>query len=163
MRGRRTGTLLFTGSVAPHCAILGASCYIGSKGLLDAIIPNLALEVAPFGLRTCNLVFGFFRTEIMNESNASHSTPNPVPELAELHKTVDDAFTAGSGGWPGDPKKACELVVEAVRGEGRCAGKELPLRLPVGADAPGIIRHDCTQRMKTCDEWEGVMTATEFD
>ena len=163
MRKRRAGTLLFTGSIAPHVAIPGSTCYIGSKGLLDAAVPNLALEVAPFGLRTCILTFGFCRTEIMSESNSTHAVTNPIPELAELHQIVEDSFKAGTEGWPGDPKKGCELVVEAVRGEGRCAGKELPLRLPIGSDAPGIIRNDCVQRMKICDEWEEIITSTDYD
>ncbi|KAJ5107003.1 hypothetical protein N7456_003678 [Penicillium angulare] len=163
MRARRSGTLLFTGSISHHLAITGSSCYIGSKGLLDAIIPTLALEVAPFDLRVCNLSFGFFRTELMSENNATHATAKQIPELAELHKVVEDSLEVGAVDWPGDPRKGCELVVEAVRGEGRCAGKELPLRLPIGSDAPSIIRNNCSERMKICDEWEGITTLTNRD
>ncbi|KAJ5279396.1 hypothetical protein N7478_004768 [Penicillium angulare] len=96
---------------AKHVAVTGSSSYIGSKGLLDAIVPTLALEVAPFDLRVCNLSFGFFRTELMSENNATHAATKQIPELAELHKVIDDSLEAGA---VVDPKKGCELVAEAL-------------------------------------------------
>lgn len=162
MRSRKSGTLLFFGSVGLHLGITGASSYIGSKGLLDAILPSMALEVAPFGIRICNLLFSFFKTDVMSPHNATHAA-TAIPELAELHSVVEKAFEDGSHGWPNDPEKGVALVVDAVRGEGKCAGKELPLRLPIGAEAPAIIRSDCQQRMKVCDEWEEIITDTVLD
>lgn len=163
MRARKTGTLLFTGSVSVYYATPGASYYIGSKGLLEGIVPNLATEVAPFGLRTSLLTFGHFRTNLTAPGNMQYRAPNPVPEYAELNRSIAEQRAAGSKSWPGDPGKACELVVEAVRGEGRCAGMELPLRLPVGSDTFGIMRGDLAERVRVCDEWEGVMSETDCE
>lgn len=163
MRARKTGTLLFTGSVSVYYATPGASNYIGAKSLLEGIVPNLAVEVAPFGIRTSLLTFGHFRTDLTAEGNMQYRPPNPVPEYAELNRLLAEQSAAGSKSWPRDPGRACELVVEAVRGEGRCVGMELPLRLPVGSDTFGIMRGNLRERLKICDEWEGIMSDTNYE
>ncbi|KAJ6024243.1 hypothetical protein N7540_005040 [Penicillium herquei] len=159
----KTGTLLFVGSVGIYYGAPGANCYTGGKGLLEGIVPNLAVEVASFGIRTSILVFGHFRTELMSPENTKFRAPNLQPEYDELNRLIKAGLGAQNGTQPGNPTKACELVVEAVRGEGRCAGKELPLRLPVGADAFGFIRDNCAERLKLCDEWDGITSQTAFD
>ncbi|KAJ5712681.1 hypothetical protein N7493_009149 [Penicillium malachiteum] len=163
MRAAKTGTLLFVGSVGIYYGAPGANCYTGGKGLIEGIVPNLAVEVASFGIRTSILVFGHFRTELMSPENTKFRAPNLQPEYDELNKLIKAGLGAQNGTQPGNPTKACELVVEAVRGEGRCQGKELPLRLPVGADAFGFIRDNCSERLKLCDEWDGITSQTNFD
>ncbi|KAI9929302.1 hypothetical protein ASPWEDRAFT_538219 [Aspergillus wentii DTO 134E9] len=163
MRARQTGTLLFVGSIGPYFGAHGASSYVGSKGLLEGIVPNLALEVAPFGLRTSILTFGHFRTAVMAPGVIQYRAPRQLPEYAEMNKLISGGCAATNGNQPGDPRKGCELVVDAVRGEGRCAGKELPLRLPIGADALQCIRQSCEERMQICDEWDGIASQTDFD
>ncbi|RAH66280.1 NAD(P)-binding protein [Aspergillus aculeatinus CBS 121060] len=60
MRARKTGTVLFTSSVGVYYGAPGASCYTGAKGLLETVVPNLALELAPFGLRTALLTYSYW-------------------------------------------------------------------------------------------------------
>lgn len=163
MRARGSGTLLFSGSLGVYHGAPGASPYIASKGLLDALVPNLALEIAAFGLRTSILVFGNFRTDIMAPGNIQHRAQNAVPEYAELNRLVREGCAAVNGNQPGDPTKACKLIVEAVRGEGRCAGKQIPLRLPIGSDAFQCLRDNAAEKTRVCDEWEGITSETNVD
>jgi NAD(P)-dependent dehydrogenase (short-subunit alcohol dehydrogenase family) len=163
MRERKTGTILFVGSVGIYYAVPGANCYTGSKGLLEGLVPNLALEIAPFGIRTSILTFGNFRTELMAEGNIKYRAPNPLPVYDELNKIIQAGCAAQNQSQPGDPKKACEVVIEAVKGEGRCANKELPLRLPVGADAFDIIKSSCQERISLCKEWDGITSQTNVE
>lgn len=160
MRERKTGTLLFVGSVSVHYIMPGATSYIGSKSLLEGLVPSLAAELAPFNLRTSLLTFGHFSTDLVSPGHVQFRVPNPIPEYADLNKQLAEASAAGSKDWPGHPGKACELVVEAVRGEGRCEGKELPVRLPIGADTFDIMKGDLNARLKICDEWQEVMSQT---
>ncbi|CAI7589941.1 unnamed protein product [Penicillium glandicola] len=162
MRARGTGTLLFASSIGGYVAAPGAGSYNGSKGLLECIVPILALETASFGIRTSLLTFGHFRTEVFAPGNIKFRAPNLLPVYEELNKLIEGGCAATNGSQLGDPKKACELVVEAVRGEGRCAGKELPLRLPIGADAFREIRANCVEKMRLCDEWDGITSETDF-
>ncbi|KAJ5536591.1 hypothetical protein N7513_009777 [Penicillium frequentans] len=162
MRARKTGTLLFEGAASLYTAIPGASSYAGSKGLLEGIVQKMASEIEPFGIRTSLLIFGHFRTGIFSPENLKYSMPNQLPDYMELEGLIGDICNGSHGTQAGDPERACELVVEAVRGEGRCAGMKLPLKLPIGPDAFQVIREDCLARLKVCDEWEGITTETNL-
>ncbi|OQE47255.1 hypothetical protein PENCOP_c001G08364 [Penicillium coprophilum] len=162
MRERRSGTILFMSSVGAYYGAPGASAYAGSKGLLEGLVPNLSLEIEPFGLRTCMITPGYFRTSAMTPGNILYRAPNPLPEYVEMNSQIKAGCNAADGNQPGDPLKAATLIVDAVRGQGRCAGKELPSRLPLGADAIKAIRDDCQAKVKVCDEWEDFASATNF-
>ncbi|KAJ5700318.1 hypothetical protein N7536_003331 [Penicillium majusculum] len=162
MRDRRTGTILFMSSVGAYYGAPGASAYSGSKGLLEGIVPNLSLEIEPFGLRTCMVTPGYFRTSVMTPGNIQYRAPNPLPEYAETNLLIKAGCDAADGNQPGDPLKAGALIVEAVRGEGRCTGKELPFRLPLGPDAITAIRENSQAKLRICDEWEDFASATNF-
>lgn len=162
MRARKTGTLIFEGAASLYTDLPGASSYAGSKGLLEGIVQKMAGEIEPFGLRTSILIFGHFRTEIFSPENLKYSMPNQLPDYTELEDIIGDICNASHGTQAGDPDRACELVLEAVRGEGRCVGMQLPLRLPIGPDAFEVMREDCLARLKVCEEWEGITTETNI-
>ncbi|KAF7529345.1 hypothetical protein PCG10_008055 [Penicillium crustosum] len=162
MRERRTGTILFMSSVGAYYGAPGASAYAGSKGLLEGLVPNLSLEIEPFGLRTCMVTPGYFRTSVMTPGNILYRAPNPLPEYVETNLLVKAGCDAADGNQPGDPLKAGALIVDAVRGEGQCTGKELPFRLPLGPDAISAIRENSQAKLKICDEWEDLASATNF-
>ncbi|KAJ5784176.1 uncharacterized protein N7503_009388 [Penicillium pulvis] len=162
MRAAKSGTIIFVGSVGIYYGAPGANCYTGAKGLIEGMVPNLATEIALFGIRTSILVTGHFRTKLMDPANMRFRAPNPQSEYNEINKLINAGLAAQNGTQPGDPRKACELVVEAVRGEGRCAGKELPLRLPLGSDAFKYIRENCAERLQLCDTWDGIMSQTDY-
>ena len=162
MRTRRSGTLLYVGSVGVYYDSPTAAPYVGSKALLEGLVTNLATEVAPFGLRTSILTFGHFRTEVLHPSNIKLRAPNKVSDYAEINDQVKKQLAKNHGAWPGDVKKACDLIVDAVRGEGSCANKELPLRLPIGSDTFGLMRNDLLRRLQVCDEWEAIMSKTNL-
>lgn len=138
---------------------MGAS-YVGSKGLLETLVPSLAAEVAPFNLRACLVTPGYFRTTVFAPGNMHHRAPRRIAEYEEMRTRVTADGRAMDGNQPGDPAKGAELIVDAVRGERGCVGRTLPLRLPVGDDAFGFVRENCEERLRICDEWEGVMSAT---
>ncbi|KAJ5522067.1 hypothetical protein N7527_006182 [Penicillium freii] len=162
MRDRRTGTILFMSSVGAYYGAPGASAYAGSKGLLEGLVPNLSLEIEQFGLRTCMVTPGYFRTSVMTSGNILYRAPNPLSEYVETNLLVKAGCDAADGNQPGDPLKAGALIVEAVRGEGRCTGKELPFRLPLGPDAISAIRGNSQAKLRICDEWEDFASATNF-
>jgi hypothetical protein len=64
---------------------------------------------------------------------------------------------------PGDPKKAVEVMLDVVKGEGVAASKALPERLPLGADALGKIRKKCVDTLAICNEWEDVICNTDIN
>ncbi|KAJ5573871.1 uncharacterized protein N7459_008298 [Penicillium hispanicum] len=144
MRARRTGTILF----------IGSGSYSGTKGLIEALVPSLALEVAPFGIRTWILVFCFFRMAVFTPDHMFCRAPNPLPEYAEINALIRGYDASVSGTEPRDPKKGCELVVEAVRSEKAAA---------TGSDGFKFVRDDGVKKMRICDEWEGITSQTDCD
>ncbi|KAJ6035838.1 hydroxybutyrate dehydrogenase [Penicillium herquei] len=162
MRAQKSGTVLFTSSVGVYYGAPGASCYTGGKGLLEAVVPNLALELAAFGIRTSLLTYGYFRTEVMNPGNFHSRTPRPLPEYEELRGLVVAGCAAANHNQQGDPAKAATVVVKAVKGMGKFEGKQLPLRLPIGKDAIAAMRKACEERLTICDEFEGLVDQTDF-
>ncbi|KAK4862005.1 hypothetical protein LT330_003143 [Penicillium expansum] len=162
MRSRRTGAILFMSSVGAYYGAPGASAYSASKGLLEGLVPNLSLEIEPFGLRTCMITPGYFRTSVMTPGNILYRAPNPLPEYAEMNQLIKAGCNAADGNQPGDPLEAANLIVDAVKGQGRCIGKELPFRLPIGPDAISAIRENSQAKLRICDEWEDIASATNF-
>ncbi|KAJ5818339.1 Short-chain dehydrogenase/reductase SDR [Penicillium riverlandense] len=162
MRSRQMGTIVFMSSVGAYYGAPGASAYAASKGLLEGLVPSLALEIEPFGLRTCMVTPGYFRTSVMSSGNILYRAPNPLPEYAEMNKLIQAGCSATDGNQPGDPSKAAALVVDAVKCQGRCASKLLPALLPVGPDALKAIRDNSQAKLKICDDWEDMASATNL-
>ncbi|KAL3477156.1 hypothetical protein BJX99DRAFT_226473, partial [Aspergillus californicus] len=162
MRSRKTGTLIFMSSIAAYYGHAAASAYSSSKGFLEALVPCLALEVAQFGIRTCLVTPGYFRTSVFTPGNIYYRAPNPLPEYEEMNRLIREGVDAADGNQPGDPAKAVAVLVDVVKGQGLCAGKELPLRLPLGPDGITAVREDCQAKLGICDEWAGIVSATNF-
>ncbi|KAJ5186484.1 hypothetical protein N7449_011248 [Penicillium cf. viridicatum] len=114
MRDRRTGTILFMLSVGAYYGAPGASAYAGSKGLLEGLVPNLSLEIEPFGLRTYMVTPSYFRTSVMTPGNILYRAPNPLPEYVETNLLIKAGCDAADGNQPGDPLEAGALIVDAV-------------------------------------------------
>ncbi|KAJ5735706.1 uncharacterized protein N7483_000831 [Penicillium malachiteum] len=162
MRSRMSGTFLFAASASPYTTGPVASGYAGSKALLESIVQKMAGEVGPFGVRCCVLVFGHYRTNHLSPENCVSSGRKTIPEYEELDNLVQKILKEGHGTQIGDPVKAAGLTVDAVRGEGSCVGKELPMRLPLGPDAFAAMRGHCQELLKICDEWEDIASKTSF-
>jgi len=64
---------------------------------------------------------------------------------------------------PGDPDKAVKIMIDIVKEEGVAQGKTQPLRLPIGRDALATLRNKYVKYLELCDEWEDVITSTDFD
>ncbi|KAJ5723750.1 hypothetical protein N7488_001785 [Penicillium malachiteum] len=162
MRSRMSGTFLFAGAASPYTTGPVASGYAGSKALLESVVQKMACEVEPFGVRCCVLVFGHYRTSRLSSENCVCSGRKTIPEYEELDILVQKIIKEGHGTQIGDPVKAAGFIVDAVRREGLCVGKELPMRLPVGPDAFVAVRNHCQEVLKICDEWEEIASKTIF-
>ncbi|KAL3263815.1 hypothetical protein ABHI18_001358 [Aspergillus niger] len=163
MRARKTGTILFSGSVGTYYGVPCGGPYVGPKGLIEGMVPAFAMEVAPFNIRVSILTYGHFRTQVMAAGVIQDRNPTRLPEYEKLNQEVYDGCLDWNGNQPGDPRKGAELVVEAVKGEGRCKGMELPLRLPLGSDTFGIVRNSCEELLKVWDEWDGITSKTDIE
>ena len=69
-RNRRSGTVIFIGSMGAWRGNPVAGCYTASKSALRGLIEVFTQEVEPLGIRSLLVEPGYFRTELIGASNA---------------------------------------------------------------------------------------------
>ncbi|PVH94150.1 NAD(P)-binding protein [Periconia macrospinosa] len=162
-RAKRSGVVVFMGSIAGWSGEVGAAAYCASKFALEGIYESFAKEAALFNITSLIINPGYFRTQLFSPTNVRielQDTPDnayaPVLEqMSAFAKAID-------GNQPGDPAKAAERIVDVLRGEGVAEGKKMPKRLILGGDTVEIVRGKCEETLKEVAEWEEVSLGTGF-
>ena len=129
-----------------------------SQGMVDC----LREEISPFGIQCCLIVPGYYRTNIFAPTSIKIGQLS-IPDYAETNRLYKVGVSALHNTQQGDPRKAADRIVDMVRSEGKTAGKTIPARFPVGADAVEKIRGKRSKKMEICDEWEAFSSDTNFD
>ncbi|KAJ7211742.1 hypothetical protein GGX14DRAFT_449061 [Mycena pura] len=150
MRPRRTGTIVFFGSINGwgHFAL---------RGISDA----LNLELAPLGLRSICIDFGCFRTNVLEPG---HHTPiiSRIADYREMTQNTEDAIIELSGKQPGDPRKGVVAVLNVVRGEGAAVEKPFPMSLTLGNDCYTVVKEMSEGALTRLNEWRAMTKGTDF-
>ncbi|TGO33555.1 hypothetical protein BHYA_0240g00140 [Botrytis hyacinthi] len=158
-RQRKAGTIIFMGSVGGWQGEVGAGPYcVGKFGLEEC----LQKEASQFGIRTMIIEPGYYRTKVYSEANVKWE-PLSIPEYEPTQTALKGMVKAVDGNQPGDPKKAAERIIDIVRREGLAAGKETPLRLPLGPDCLQQIKDRCLSTLKILEDWEELINSTNLD
>lgn len=129
---------------------------------LLAIVECLQKETSQFGIRTVIIEPGYYRTKVYSEANVKWE-PLSISEYEPTQTALKGMVKAVDGNQPGDPKKAAERIVDIVRREGLAAGKETPLRLPLGPDCLQQIKDKCLSTLKILEDWEELIVSTNID
>jgi NAD(P)-dependent dehydrogenase (short-subunit alcohol dehydrogenase family) len=163
-RQKRAGYIVFNSSYFAWTAMPAGSPYCGAKAALSAMVNCLQMEIAHLGIRCLCVEPGGFRTPVLNLAggNVKATSTSKFEDYAGVVAAVEGIRTSLDGNQPGDPKKAVELMIDLVKGEGCAAGKTVPLRLPIGRDAREAIKTTCEEMLKTMEEWKDVIDSTDF-
>ncbi|KAI0157905.1 hypothetical protein GGR52DRAFT_576875 [Hypoxylon sp. FL1284] len=161
LRAKGKGTLLYVSSQAGWHADPGASGYCASKFALEGAVECLSLELAMFapGIKVLIVEPGYCRTRAF--ANINH-VPARIPEYAEFNAAVRKVEASVVGNEPGDAEKAVSIMIDLVKGTGVAAGREIPLRVPLGSDGWERIRNKCQNMTKICDDWEEVARSIDI-
>ena len=183
LRQRRTGTLVFIGSLSGWIGHPGASAYAGSKFALEGSLPpllvklsdlvlNMACEIGiveglwrettPLGIKTILFEPGRFRTKLLSSGNMK-ATASTISEYAEFSQNLLGGLAKEDRAQPGDPVKLVEIILDVVRQEGVAEGREIPFRLPLGIDCYDDIKTKCEETLKMLKEWESTIRSTDHD
>ncbi|KAL4243955.1 short-chain dehydrogenases/reductases (SDR) family protein [Abortiporus biennis] len=162
MRDQRSGTIIIVGSRSGWTpAMPPVGFYSASKAAIHAIGETYASELSPFGIRVTIIIPGSFRTEnVLKQPLTIH---NHIPEYDTLRSTAQKKFEQIAGTEKGDPRKAMELLVDVVRGEGKVRGREWPMWLFLGKDCYRDVENKCERVRRNLREWEDLTNDLEFD
>lgn len=154
MRRQGGGTVVQMSSQGGRMAFPGVGAYCAGKFALEGWSEALAGEVAPFGVRVMLVEPSRFRTSF----NAADALA--VAEVSEVYRDVLAAVRAdmreSDGLQEGDPDKAAEVIVDLVH------SGELPLRLPLGAEAVRRIGNAYRTNLARLDDYADLARSTDF-
>ncbi|TRM60748.1 hypothetical protein BD626DRAFT_503731 [Schizophyllum amplum] len=162
MREKKAGTIVVVGSRSAYkTELVGIGFYAASKAAVTAWTETLAQEVSRFNIQVTLVQPGAFRTEGIYSQG--FYSGNPIPAWHELREAFRARYASIPGTEKGDPAKAMEALVDVVRGEGKAAGREIPMYLMLGEDAVSDVRTKFARVLKIVAEWEEVTTDVNFD
>ncbi|KAI0409176.1 serine 3-dehydrogenase [Xylaria palmicola] len=162
MRAQRAGVVANLGSIGGWSGTPGAGLYCATKACASLLAEALRGEVAHLGIRVTAVEPGYTRTNFLTAGHQVRAA-QAIDDLRDGVEPTIRALGAYSLKQPGDPAKAARLIVEALTGSGRCAGRELPPRLLIGEDAYQIVGGNVEANQSYWKAWEDLATATNCD
>jgi NAD(P)-dependent dehydrogenase (short-subunit alcohol dehydrogenase family) len=151
MRKQKFGHIL---NIASSLGIVGLpvfGIYGATKHAVEGFSEALAQEVAGFGIKVTIVEPGSFKTDFASRSLV---LIKPTPAYSPVHDALSRAWRDSPAG---DPTKAAQAMIKVVEAENP------PLRLVLGADALGMIRHKFNSVLTEQMQWKDVSLSTEFD
>ncbi|KAJ5966486.1 hypothetical protein N7481_013200 [Penicillium waksmanii] len=161
MRRRKSGVIVFIGSMVAWDGAPTVGTYAASKAAIHYAVDALSKEVAPMGLKTLLIEPGTFMTDFLSRQN-SKSVEQRIEDYRELSENMDKAFADLNGKQLGDPKKGVNIIIDVVKGEAGAVVKTWPSSLPLGSDAIEVIRKKCENTLREIYEWEILSKSTDF-
>lgn len=154
MRGQGSGTIIQMSSQGGRVSFPGAGAYSAGKFALEGWSEALAGEVAPFGIRVMMVEPSRFRTGFNQPDVLAFAESSPAYREALRAMRADLAQVDGVQ--EGDPAKAAEVIVDVTR------GGEVPLRLPLGAEAVQRIGNGYRANLEALEKWADIARGTDF-
>lgn len=151
------------GSLASWQGGPGYGLYTGTKWACSGISEALRAELEPFDIKVTVVEPGYFRTGFLND-NAQISS---AARLDVYNQTQVAQIRAGmsymNGKQIGDVAKGSKVVVDILTHTGSAEGKDVPVRIAVGSDAPAAIRGKLQATEALLGEWDSVTTNTDHE
>jgi NAD(P)-dependent dehydrogenase (short-subunit alcohol dehydrogenase family) len=155
MRAQGRGTIVQMSSQGGRMAFAGVGAYCAGKFALEGWSEALAGEVAAFGVRVMIVEPSRFRTSF-------HAADVlPVAEVSDAYRRgILDAVRADMRGadgiQEGDPDRAAAIIVDLAHAD------EVPLRLPLGAEAVQRIGDAYRRNLAGLQEWAAIARSADY-
>src|SRR2546423_1345429 len=156
MRAQRSGLVITISSLAGIVGQEFVSAYCASKFGIEGWTEALALEVAPFGIRTMLVEPGFFRTELLTEESTKYPEPS-IEDYAEKTRQTVTAWKGMNGLQGGDPAKLARALVQLASQD------EPPLRWAAGADAVKDLEQKAQRLLAQADAYRELSSSLAHD
>jgi NAD(P)-dependent dehydrogenase (short-subunit alcohol dehydrogenase family) len=153
MRERRSGTIVNISSIGARSSPVGAGHYAASKAALEALTACLRKEVQPLGITVMAVEPGAFRTNFKRSLAQSREAIGDYASTVGARRNGD---SAEDGNQPGDPARAAQAIIAAVR------SPSAPTLLVLGPDALTWFRDAIKELNADVDAWEQTSLSTSF-
>lgn len=125
------------------------------------MVESLNREVRSLGLRTLLIEPGFFRTDLLTQSNLK-TVESSIPEYNEASRAFNKLLVDMNHAQSGDPKKGVAVIVDLVRQEGVAKDRTVPVRMALGPDAYALIKKKCDKTIQLLEDWKDVISSTDW-
>ncbi|KIW90300.1 uncharacterized protein Z519_08944 [Cladophialophora bantiana CBS 173.52] len=160
MRAKRSGVIANFSSIGAWRGTPAVGIYEASKWAVSGITETLYLELAEFNIKVCSIEPGYFRSNFLSSGHKSLHVKHISDYDGTAVRRTEERVERTNQNQPGDPAKGAKVIVDVLTG---ATGKEIPLRLALGADAYRIIRGKCEETIKGLDEWKEITSSTDVD
>ena len=141
MRKQRSGHIINMSSVAGVVGLKHCSAYGASKFAVEGLSLAVVEEVEKFGIKVTVVEPGFFRTDLLAETNVKWPSKR-IDDYAATEVSAKEMWSPYAGTQPGDPDKLGHVLV-------KLAGMAPPPRLFVaGSDAIAAVTPSVEARLK---------------
>jgi len=130
----------------------------GSLGLS----PTLDNEVKPFGIKTCLIEPGYFRTNLFSSGTSFQLPETRIEAYAEVNEKTKAFLTERDRKQSGDPKRGAQVIFDVLTSSGCARGREIPKTLALGSDAVKCIISSNEELNKRIEEWKSISESTAF-
>ncbi|MEV4011816.1 oxidoreductase [Nonomuraea angiospora] len=154
MRARGSGHVVNISSLGGLAAFGATGYYHATKFAVEGLSESLAAEVAPLGIKVTIVEPAAFRTNWSGPS--MRQSPVHIDDYAETAGTRRASTLATYGHQPGDPVRAAEAIITAVR------AAEPPLRLLLGRAAYEIASARLDTLRTGFEAWRHVTLSTDY-
>jgi NAD(P)-dependent dehydrogenase (short-subunit alcohol dehydrogenase family) len=141
MRKQRSGHIINMSSVAGVVGLKHCSAYGASKFAVEGLSLSVVEEVEKFDIKVTVVEPGFFRTDLLAETNVKWPSIR-IDDYAATEVSAKEMWSPYAGTQPGDPDKLGHVLV-------KLAGRAFPPRLFVaGSDAIAAVTPSVEARLK---------------
>ncbi len=155
MRKQKSGHIFNIASIGGFTGNFpGFGIYCATKFAVHGLSESLAAEVEPFGIRVTIVSPGYFRTNFLDSSLATPSSPIDAYESVRASQFMHQEQI--NGNQPNDPEKAADVFIKAVELE------QAPLHLFLGHDAYDLVQQKIRNLESEMEKLKYFATSTAF-
>jgi NAD(P)-dependent dehydrogenase (short-subunit alcohol dehydrogenase family) len=154
MRERRRGAIVNVSSIGARISPPGSGYYAAVKAALEGMTASLRKEVGPLGITAMAVEPGGFRTDFAGRSLTQAATP--IADYADTAGKRRKENDTADGTQPGDPAKAAQAIITAVR------AAEPPALLLLGNDALSAYGAVLDAQRAEMEQWRELSAGTDI-
>ncbi|KAM7223189.1 putative oxidoreductase YusZ [Rhypophila decipiens] len=168
-QGHQTALANF-GSLGSWTSNAAVAHYCSTKFAVTGLTLGLAEELLPFGISVCSIEPGYTRTGFLVGSSGHRVKTARTLDVYSgggngnhPAAAVRGAMEAYNGKQPNDVVKCARVIVDVLTREGVAQGREIPVRLVLGADCYETAKKASEDALGWLKDWEGVSVSVGHD